>query len=297
MRLAAALSLSLLAGASGRKKWWENAEPDDTLGCGKCKVAVMRLLVPFPKGCAGSNGTVIKSTAADRAASAYCESLFPPKMKRQCVVYSFGVDNNLDFDKAMLARKDPAGVPIGCRVMSFDPFCCGAAHVLATNHQFAPVGLATYDGLMEAGTEQGNVSFPVFTLRTLMSSNEDPKLDALRLKVSSALEWKGLKNLINLGTIQEIRQLSLNLQFKDEDMWEEYRLILTSLRAAGFVPFYVAKQPQATPPPAAAVGAAHLCHGASSRLALCVPRRATCRCRRARSSCTRATRWLTVTST
>lgn len=80
-------------------------------------------------------------------------------------------------------------------------------------------------------------------------------------------------------------------------MWEEYRLILTSLRAAGFVPFYVAKQPQATPPPAAAVGAAHLCHGASSRLALCVPRRATCRCRRARSSCTRATRWLTVMST
>lgn len=54
----------------------------------------------------------------------------------------------------------------------------------------------------------------MFTLRTLMSSNEDPKLDALRLKVSSALEWKGLKNLINLGTIQEIRQLSLNLQFK-----------------------------------------------------------------------------------
>ena len=49
MRLAAALSLSLLAGASGRKRWWENAEPDDTLGCGKCKVAVMRLLVPFPK--------------------------------------------------------------------------------------------------------------------------------------------------------------------------------------------------------------------------------------------------------
>ena len=37
-------------------------------------------------------------------------------------------------------------------------------------------------------------------------------------------------------------------------MWEEYRLILTSLRAAGFVPFYVAKQPQATPPPAARWG-------------------------------------------
>ena len=111
-------------------------------------------------------------------------------MKRQCVVYSFGVDNNLDFDKAMLARKDPAGITIGCRVMSFDPFCCGAAHVLATNHQFAPVGLATYDGLMEAGTEQGNVSFPVAPARDdtprIRRVTAAPRRVAVRLGVYAA---------------------------------------------------------------------------------------------------------------
>ena len=67
----------------------------------------------------------------------------------------------------------------------------------------------------------------------------------LRLHARSNAEWKTLKNLINVGAIQEVRQLSLNIQMEEEDMWEEYRYILTSLRGAGFVPYYVAKQPTA----------------------------------------------------
>jgi len=83
------------------------------------------------------------------------------------------------------------------------------------------------------------------SLRSLMSSFETPKLDVLRMKVSSPLEWKGLKNLINVGIIQEIRQLSLNLHLRDADMWDEYKTILTSLKGAGFFPYYVSKQPDA----------------------------------------------------
>ena len=68
------------------------------------------------------------------------------------------------------------------------------------------------------------------------------QVDVLRLKVGTVHEWKVLKNLVNTGTVQEIRQLSLNIRMEDRDMWQEYKTILNGVRAAGFHPFYVAKQ-------------------------------------------------------
>ena len=67
----------------------------------------------------------------------------------------------------------------------------------------------------------------------------------LRLKVSTNKEWKGLKNLVNTGVIQEVGQLSLNLHLSDDSMWEEYKLILSGIKTAGFLPFYVTRQPNA----------------------------------------------------
>ena len=111
---AAALALCVLAldGAAGRKSRGAGrgkvpAEPESKLGCSKCKSAVMRMLVPMPRGCAGTNGTLVKSSTPTRAQSAYCDALLPKK--RQCLVYSFGVDSVWDFDRALLNRKDPAG--------------------------------------------------------------------------------------------------------------------------------------------------------------------------------------------
>ena len=43
-------------------------------------------------------------------------------------------------------------------------------------------------------------------------------MDVLRLKVSANKEWKGLKNLINTGVIQDIGQLSLNIHLSDNTM-------------------------------------------------------------------------------
>ena len=101
----------------------------------------MRLLTPMNKGCnSGNASTVPSSYGTKRVPTVYCETLIPTR--RQCVVYSFGVDNIWDFDNALLKR--------GCRVLSFDPFCCGAAHKMGPNHDFIPIGLAPYDGLIEA---------------------------------------------------------------------------------------------------------------------------------------------------
>ena len=78
-----------------------------------------------------------------------------------------------------------------------------------------------------------------------VTSYEHPRIDVLRLKVNSNHEWKVLKNLVSTGLLQEIRQLSLNLRMEDRTMWHEYQKILNGVRAAGFRPFYVAKQAQA----------------------------------------------------
>ena len=205
----------------------------DTVDCQKCMSAVMRLLVPLPRGCPQANATVVSTSSPHRVPTAYCTELLPKK--RACVAYSFGLDGAWDFDKAMVGQS--------CRVLSFDPLCCGGAHRMGPSHDFIPVGLHTYDGLTDSDDPaRPNTTFPVLALRTIMESYEHQKVDVLRLRVGTLHEWKVLKNLVNTGTIQEIRQLSLNLKMEDPTMWEEYRTILMGLRGAGFVPFFVRQQ-------------------------------------------------------
>jgi hypothetical protein len=131
----------------------------------------------------------------------------------------------------------------GCRVLSFDPLCCGGAHRMGPSHDFIPVGLHTYDGLADSDDPaRPNTTFPVLSLRTIMTSYEHPRIDVLRLKVGSNHEWKVLKNLVNTGTLGDIRQLSLHLRMEDRTMWEEYRTILNGVRSAGFHPYYAMRQ-------------------------------------------------------
>ena len=67
------------------------------------------------------------------------------------------------------------------------------------------------------------MTYPVMMMKTIMESYQHSKIDVLRLPVATRPQWKTLKNLINTGAIQDIRQLSLNIAMEDDDMWEEYR--------------------------------------------------------------------------
>jgi len=205
----------------------------DSSDCPKCMTVVMRLLVPGARGCPAANATIVSSSNVGRQPTAYCDTLLPKK--RACVAYSFGLEGTWDFDKAMVSK--------GCRVLSFDPLCCGGAHRMGPSHDFIPVGLHTYDGLADSDDPaRPNTTFPVLSLKTIMTSYEHPRVDVLRLKVSSNHEWKVLKNLVNTGVLGEIRQLSLNLRMEDRTMWDEYKTILNGVRAAGFHPYYSVKQ-------------------------------------------------------
>ena len=112
----------------------------NTVECPKCMTVVMRLLLPMNRGCPMANSTVVSSSNAGRVPTAYCDTLLPKK--RACIAYSFGLDGTWDFDKAMVSK--------GCRVLSFDPLCCGGAHRMGPSHDFIPVGLHTYDGLADS---------------------------------------------------------------------------------------------------------------------------------------------------
>ena len=131
--------------------------------CKKCMSIVMHLLTASDKGCKSGNATSVKSSSDKRAGTVYCETLIPKK--RQCIGYSFRSDGAWDYESALVAR--------GCRMLSFDPFCCGAAHKIKPNHDFVPVGLAPYDGVTDSGApDHPNVTYPVLSMKTIMESYE-----------------------------------------------------------------------------------------------------------------------------
>ena len=103
----------------------------ETSDCPKCMSVVMRLLAASTnRGCPAANATVVANTAGGRVPTSFCETLLPKK--RACVAYSFGLEGTWDFDKAMVAK--------GCRVLSFDPMCCGASAAKLRCIESAPVG-------------------------------------------------------------------------------------------------------------------------------------------------------------
>ena len=131
--------------------------------CKKCMSIVMHLLTASDKGCKSGNATSVKSSSDKRAGTVYCETLIPKK--RQCVGYSFRSDGAWEYESALVAR--------GCRMLSFDPFCCGAAHKIKPGHDFVPVGLAPYDGVTDSGApDHPNVTYPVLSMKTIMDSYE-----------------------------------------------------------------------------------------------------------------------------
>jgi hypothetical protein len=75
----------------------------------------------------------------------------------------------------------------GCRVLSFDPLCCGGAHRMGPSHDFIPVGLHTYDGLADSDDPaRPNTTFPVLSLRTISAHRRVASRAALQALAHAA---------------------------------------------------------------------------------------------------------------
>src|SRR3989344_3995520 len=111
------------------------------------------------------------------------------------VVYSFGVGEDLSWDLAMIER-------FHCTVYAFDPNPVAVRHVagaaLPKELVFAPLGIASYDGIQTFWGREGKVStstvkkigkredLPVKTLATLMRERGHTHIDVLKLDIEGS---------------------------------------------------------------------------------------------------------------
>ena len=93
-----------------------------------------------------------------------------------CIVYSFGSNDEFDFEDAMLART-------GCTVRIFDPAPSKSQHPLART--VIPVALGRTDGveMMRWWVQSSPAPTPTRTLQSLMRELGDERIDLLKVDI------------------------------------------------------------------------------------------------------------------
>ena len=84
------------------------------------------------------------------------------------------------------------------------------------------------------------------------SPNPDPNLNpnyprpSPALAVTRCLKWQALRSLVDTpGVLKAVPQLLLGIHFSEPSRYDDYVDVLQALKALGFLPFYVARQPSA----------------------------------------------------
>jgi FkbM family methyltransferase len=145
-------------------------------------------------------------------------SVWPAPLRRDSVVYSFGVGDNLAWDLALVER-------FGLTVHAFDPTPASVAWVarqaLPPGLVFHPIGLAAHDGMLpfslpsrgsrfnfrplaDARSASNQVEAPVRRLRTLMRELGHERLDVLKMDIEGG-EYAAIEDLlanpVNIGQL------------------------------------------------------------------------------------------------
>ena len=153
---------------------------------------------------------------------------FAPKANN-CLVYSFGINNEWTFDDAMDL--------FGCKVYAFDPSMKQRSHDRSANIHFFDIGIGSVNTKMDSNG---------WVLRTLDSIYEmlaykhgAVPIDILKLDVEHT-EWVAIPQMIESGILERVRQLAMEIHFYDKDSAADVKeglKVLKSLEDYGFKRF------------------------------------------------------------
>ena len=125
----------------------------------------------------------------------------PYKPKNDCLVYSFGINNDFSFD-------DDIAMEYGCDVRAFDPSMRVRDHKRSDLVWFYQLGLGAKDTINKKG-------WKLKTLSSILSETHNLKaLDVLKIDIEYN-EWSCFRTMINEGALDRVRQLVFEIHVNE----------------------------------------------------------------------------------
>lgn len=165
-------------------------------------------------------GVMLKNPSGFDGQKAVCLDKIAAPKPGNCIVYSFGINNEWSFDDAM--------EKYGCEVFAFDPSMNVRKKFDRTKMiHFYPTGLGERDYVDK---ESG---WHIKSLRSIYNQlgHEGRIIDYLKMDIESA-EWVALPQILESGMMSKVRQLALEFHWSstaDLDGFRKYVALLHSL--------------------------------------------------------------------
>ena len=170
-------------------------------------------------------GWILENPSGLDGQKAVCIDPSVAPQPKNCIVYSFGIDNEWSFDEYMEMY--------GCEVFAFDPSMGMKHHNYSQHIHFYSWGLSYQDERLQNGWEMRSLS----SIYNALGHNT--VIDYLKIDIELG-EWKVLPNIIKSGMLSKVRQLGIEFHLPNYETVEEYRSrvqILRSLEIMGMVRF------------------------------------------------------------
>ncbi|CAL4245741.1 unnamed protein product, partial [Meganyctiphanes norvegica] len=156
----------------------------------------------------------------------------------QCIVYSFGINNEWSFDDAM--------GQFGCQVYAFDPTMGKKTHTRGKNIHFYNIGISDKDGKVRIGKKTCEVKRFTSIMKMLGHLDSDVMINYLKVDVEGA-EIQMLEDILENapGILKRIKQIGMEIHMgpyspENIKVFQKHYELFMKLERHGFRLFYSA---------------------------------------------------------